>query len=499
MKRLPFFPIFFVLSGFAYLDGAAAQSDSGALDAAFGNGGKVQLAPAPEIGIASHVLDVALQPDGKTLVAGYDTYTGSCSGGVACIGETWRITRLKVDGSVDTGFGLAQDGTVYYGSGLSPTRAQAVVLRPDGRIVVAGTYCCHTSGGSDSFIVVYQLKADGTPDNSFGDGALMAVSGSASGDGVSLARMILDSDGSIDLAGTYRDHVNGNQFFFDRVAPNGSGNEPFRFIFGGGSNQDAHAMDVAIDDQGRYVVAGYAPGPHGYDCAVIRITHDLYDVDRTFGHTSPDDYGYQTIAFDSAGDDNDVCNAVAIFPGGHIAVGGHVTASAGSGTYQAAALAELDGAGQPASYFSGGLLYPTKFTFAYGPVNAGLSNDIVRLFVDAYDTKYPQLLAIGSGYQGGVPYGQQFGIARVNPPQTYSNFALDDTFAGDGTLGLWFVERPDGIGLMRTSNNGFGAAFGGGRLVVAGDTQASSGAQAAIARFSVFDGIFKNGFDTPSY
>ena len=293
MKRSQLSPVFLVLAGLARLACAAPPADSGALDATFGSGGKVQLAPAPEIGIASHALDVAVQSDGKTLVAGYDTYNGSCSGGTPCVGETWRITRLKVDGSVDASFGPAQNGTVYYGSGLAPTRAQAVALRADGRIVVAGTVCCHSSGGNDTYIVVFQLKADGTPDESFGDGGLMSVSGAVSGDGVSLARMILDDDGSIDLAGTYHDQASGNQFFFDRVAPDGNGNEPFRFIFGGGTGQDAHAMDVAIDSQGRYVVAGYAPGAHGYDCAVIRIRHDLYDVDNSFGHTDPDDYGYQ--------------------------------------------------------------------------------------------------------------------------------------------------------------------------------------------------------------
>ena len=258
-------------------------------------------------------------------------------------------------------------------------------------------------------------------------------------------------------------------------------------------------MDVAIDSQGRYVVAGYVPGAHGYDCAVIRIRHDLYDVDNSFGHTDPDDYGYQTVAFDEAGDDNDVCNALAIFPGGFIAIGGHATADAGNGTYQAAALAELDPDGNLAQYFSGGLLYPARFVFAYGVTSAGLDSDITRLVVDGYDSKYPQLLAIGSGYQSGIPYGRQVGVARLNPLQTYSNFALDGTFAGSGKLGIWFAERPDGIGLLRTGNDGYGAAFVGGRLVVAGDTQAIGGMQAAVARLVAFDGIFKNGFETPSY
>lgn len=66
-------------------------------------------------------------------------------------------------------------------------------------------------------------------------------------------------------------------------------------------------------------------------------------------------------------------------------------------------------------------------------------------------------------------------------------------------LTVWFVERPDGHGLLRTSNDGFGAAFAGGQLIVAGDTQASGGMQAAIARLVAFDGIFRNGFDTPNY
>lgn len=496
MNRPQLSPVLIVLAALASLAAAAPPSDSGALDAAFGAGGKLQLSPVLDGATASVATDAAVQADGKTVVVGYEA-ANPCGSGSPCESDAWRVTRLNRDGSLDTGFGETHSGVVFPMEPVTGViaRGRGVAVRTDGRIVAAGvaTYAGVT------YPLVIQLKADGTLDDAFGDGGSAAIS-VASGDSVSLSRMILDSDGSVDVVGTYYLAAsNSYQFFFDRIAPDGNSDEPFRFIFGGGANQDAHAMDVAIDSQGRYVVAGYAPGPHGYDCAVIRITHDLYDVDRTFGHTDPDDYGYQTVAFDYAGDDNDVCNAVAIFPGGHIALGGHATANASNGTYQAAVLAELDGAGQPASYFSSGLLYPTKFAFAYGTASAGLSNDIARLIVDGYDTKYSQLLAIGSGYQGGVPYGQQLGVARLNPPQIYNNFALDGTFAGDGTLGLWFVERPDGLGLMRTSNDGFGAAFGSGQLVVAGDTQAPGGMQAAIARLVAFDGIFKNGFDTPSY
>ena len=129
MKRSQLSPVFLVLAGLARLACAAPPADSGALDATFGSGGKVQLAPAPEIGIASHALDIAVQSDGKTLVAGYDTYNGSCSGGTPCVGETWRITE-RVERLNALGFDIDEMSMV--------TTADGTAVRIQPKVVDAG-------------------------------------------------------------------------------------------------------------------------------------------------------------------------------------------------------------------------------------------------------------------------------------------------------------------------------------------------------------------------
>ena len=69
--------------------------------------------------------DVALQPDGKILVA------GSSSGAFA-------LARYDPDGRLDHTFSGDGRLTVRFGSNQRDTGARALVLRGDGRIVAAG-------------------------------------------------------------------------------------------------------------------------------------------------------------------------------------------------------------------------------------------------------------------------------------------------------------------------------------------------------------------------
>jgi uncharacterized delta-60 repeat protein len=455
-----------------------AVATDGALDPAFGSGGKVQIAAAATGAGGSNLVatDVAVQSSGKTIVAGYNDNTD-------CV-----LARLNVDGSLDTSFGGTNSFSPGF-DGYGGCSFTGVAVRPDDRIVTVA----NQPGG---VAVVSQFTASGLPDGTFGtNGAAFIFP--ASGDSTYVSRVVIESDGYIDVAGFYHQQsTNNNEFLFDRVLADGSGNDLFQYEFGSGNNQDDHALGVAIDPQGRYVVCGYHRGANGnYDFAAIRIQHNLYDVDPTFGSG-----GQTTVAFDLGGDNGDYCNAVAIFPSsGYMVLGGHSTVTVGNGTYQAASLAELDNNGNLYQHRCGDFFCPSQFTFAYNlNPSAGLTNDITRLIIDSYDTKYPQLLAIGSGFQSGPPYGQMFGIARFNFPG-FGEFPFDSNFNGKGVEGVYFAERPTGIGLLTTTNYGLSGTFANGKLVVAGYTQASGGNAIAVTRLAPFDGIFKNGFDTPSY
>lgn len=247
--------------------GTVARAADGDLDATFGGAGKVQL--APNTGFTGPITnDVAVQPDGKIVVVGYET---SSTDGL----ESWRIARLNANGSVDSSF--ASNGMLDWNAGTTGTRAHAVAVRPEGRIVVGGNF--------ESEIEVAQFSPNGSPDPTFAGGEGYVLLTPPAGDSNYLSRLVIETDGSIDIAGTYYANPNNytsNEFFFDKVAVDGSSNQPFQYLFGSGTNQDDHATDLAIDGQGRYVLVGYHRGAGGnYDCAAIRIRHDLYDVDTT--------------------------------------------------------------------------------------------------------------------------------------------------------------------------------------------------------------------------
>jgi uncharacterized delta-60 repeat protein len=441
---------------------AGSPVDSGALDAAFGSGGKVILNSAEANATGSNLVatDVAVQSNGKIIVAGYAD-------------SVCALARLNPNGSLDTSFGGTNSFSPGF-AGYGLCSFTGVAVRADDRIVAIANQ-------PDGVAVVSQFTANGLPDSgNFGSGAAVFIS-PASGDSTNVARVVIQSNGTIDVSGFYHQQsTNNNQFLFAQISADGRTVQPlFRYEFGNGNNQDDHAQDLAIDSQGRYVVAGYHRGANGnYDFAAIRILSNLYDVDQTFGSG-----GQTTVDF---GDNGDYANAVALTPTGYIALGGQANGQA--------ALAWLDPNGTLLA--NNNYTYDT-YQFVFG--SGGGNDTISKLIIDGYDTKYPQLLAVGSGNQSyasgpGNATGLMFGMARLNFP-FYTNFSLDTTFNGRGAEGVDFNIRPSGIGLFLTTNNGRSATFANGKLIVVGDTL---GTDMAVTRLAAFDGIFSNGFDNPS-
>ena len=101
---------------------------------------------------------VALQPNGKILVAGNGT------GNVYRTGEDFAVARFRPDGTLDRTFSGDGRATVDFGHRLSDG-VQGLALRRDGRIVLAGG-----SGkrGAVPRIAVARLRANGHLDRTFG-------------------------------------------------------------------------------------------------------------------------------------------------------------------------------------------------------------------------------------------------------------------------------------------------------------------------------------------
>lgn len=138
----------------------------GSFDKTFGAGGKSLTAINESTGYSSsgdEAHAVALQPDGKIVVAGV-------AGGYP---PDFAVARYNADGSLDQTFGDA--GVVVTDFNTQDDGANAVAVQPDGKIVVGGYATNKTVGGSDyhDFALV-RYNADGTIDKDFGtDGKVL--------------------------------------------------------------------------------------------------------------------------------------------------------------------------------------------------------------------------------------------------------------------------------------------------------------------------------------
>jgi uncharacterized delta-60 repeat protein len=121
-----------------------------------GGGGAVD--PDFNPGANGDIVAIARQPDGKLLVGGSFTMIG---GGTGTTPRN-RIARLNADGSVDAGFNPGTNGFAVH----------ALVVQPDGRILVGGDFTTIGGGGSGSTPRngIARLNADGSVDTGFNPG-----------------------------------------------------------------------------------------------------------------------------------------------------------------------------------------------------------------------------------------------------------------------------------------------------------------------------------------
>jgi uncharacterized delta-60 repeat protein len=232
----------------------ARMNPDGTPDESFGSGGSIILPSLSNDGW-QRATAVAIQSDGRILVAvnAYDRHSG-------------YVIRLKADGSVDRSFGskgVVDESFFIVG----------IVLQ-GARIVLGG----NTLG--NDFVVARLLK-DGEPDSTFG------TSGSTTVDVQPLDSawdMTLDAKGRILLAGYVSIdiyHLGTTAVLrFERDGALDPG-------FGDGGvvltavSDDSYGRAVAVDPEGRIIVAGEAGSSHWF-VDLIRYRANGH-LDRTFG------------------------------------------------------------------------------------------------------------------------------------------------------------------------------------------------------------------------
>ena len=146
------------------LAAAPAGAAPGDLDPSFSNDGRVSTLTSPDTFVARAV---AVQPDGRIVVAGYSCDTGTCG---PTGDSSFRLVRYTADGGLDTDFGMGGMVTTPIGAGRS--QAYDVLVRPDGKIVVGGVASMDLADPG-SFALARYLP-DGRLDTGFGSGRARA-------------------------------------------------------------------------------------------------------------------------------------------------------------------------------------------------------------------------------------------------------------------------------------------------------------------------------------
>ncbi len=303
-----------------------------------------------------YIRTVVLQPDGKILIGGgFSTCHGAARMDVA---------RLNPDGSLDATF----DPGTGTGPNIGEVQIQAMVLQPDGKIVIGGHF--PTYNGTPCGHIA-RLNANGSLDATFNPGT-----GVAHQVGVTpyVRDLALQPDGKIVLVGLFTS-FNGMQWHvLARVNSNGSLDTGF-VATNPGPNNDVER--VALQPDGRILIAGNFTT---YD-AVSRLRITRINRDGTLDEDLNPGTGM-----------NDAVYAITVQPDGKILVGGLFTGYNGTGRNR---IARINGTSRVSSR-----------VLLEGPYNAGLMNDALRTLPTFPITDpYAALGYSESGHDAGMSLG----------------------------------------------------------------------------------------------
>ena len=182
------------------------------------------------------VESMALQPDGKVLVAGRFTAAG---------GQR-HLIRLTSTGAFDPSFSIGT-GFVHSGSGLEGVRS--VVLQPDGRILVGGAFQL-VNGVARSGIA--RLLANGAVDGSFNPGSGVA------GTQAMVISIVLQPDGRIVAAGRFDSYAGVPRASSVRINANGSLDPSYTpaALVGMDEWPDTTVTALYVQPDGRVIITG---------------------------------------------------------------------------------------------------------------------------------------------------------------------------------------------------------------------------------------------------
>lgn len=347
----------------------------GGLDTSFGTGGKL----VTQVGTRSDVAAaVALQADGKIVVAG--------SSDQVATGLDFLVLRYNADGSLDAGFG--NGGKVVTAIGDDSDRAWAVAIQADGKIVVAGESNSGSTSGVDFALARY--NANGTLDAGFGSGGKVVTplkSGTGRDSIYALALTMVGGEQRILAVGGDGD------FQAARYLSNGSLDTGFGLggkVSGLFSSSIGGARGVALLPDGRAVLAGDINN----DFAAAQLSTSG-TLDTSFGNGGKFVQGVVPANWNSA-------TAVVRQADGKLVLGGWAYSGNGS-SGDFAALRLLPNGTLDNSFGTGGIvIHPTA---------SGIKDDEAHGLVLQSDERVPTVRAIQAGEANGSNH--DFALIRL--------------------------------------------------------------------------------------
>lgn len=207
----------------------------------------IQIDPTFDIGTGFtnelSVRSVALQSDGKILAGGYYTkYNGQTQN---------RISRLNIDGSLDTSFEIGTGFNSY---------VVAITQQPDGKILTGGAF---TSYNGQTRNRIARLNSDGSLDTSFNIGVGFSNSW--------VHKITLQSDGKILVGGSFTEYNGQAQNRIVRL--NTDGSIDTSFVTGTGFNNEI--WSITLQPDGKILVGGHFTSYNGQSRnSIVRLNTD---------------------------------------------------------------------------------------------------------------------------------------------------------------------------------------------------------------------------------
>ena len=309
-----------VMVGGTFTDFILARFNAdGSLDTSFGTSGGKVITDMGSGNRPEEATAVAIQPDGKIVVAGYTAIPNVPP--APRLSPTFALARYNTDGSLDTSFGTG--GRV---SGGVNGQAYAVAIQPDGKIVLAGEFSFDSTSGSDfSDFTVARFNANGSLDTSFGITASGQVATDIGTHTNSARNIVLQPDGGIVVSGGIAKVISSAPTpdgHTDIVRYTSNGSLDASFGVGGKLTLASQLVGEGLARQGdgKFVLVGSVAIGSGVtastDFALMRLNADGRP-DTSFGST-----GTVTTAVSN---ERDAALAVALQADGKILVAGRTS------------------------------------------------------------------------------------------------------------------------------------------------------------------------------